>query len=157
MDLLEDLSLVLDRLTESDDFSYSDPDSIMVLQRASARLSAALSHKVAAFAAGGEWSSEGAQSAAAWISTRCHVPLREARAQVRRGAALVSMPVVATAFGQGVIGPAQVDLLVKAQREVVQAAAQDAATVSTRSSSPSVRPTWSTRPLSSVSGPFVTW
>src|SRR5579863_6893740 len=122
MDLLEDLSLVLDRLAASDGFSYSDPDSIMVLQRAQARLGAVLSHKVAAFADGAEWASEGAQSAAAWLSTRCHLPLHEARAQVRRGAALASMPVVATAFSKGVIGSAQVDRLVKAQRDVLKAA-----------------------------------
>ncbi len=122
MDLLEDLAQVLDRLAESDFFSYADPGSIMALEGASARLDCVLSHKVASFAEGGEWSGTGAQNAAAWLSTMCHLPLGEARAQVRRGAALVSMPLVKEAFAKGAITPAHVDRLVKAQRGATQAA-----------------------------------
>jgi Domain of unknown function (DUF222) len=122
MDLLEDLAEVLDRLVESDAFSYSDRDSIVALEGAVARLDAVASHKVASFAQGGEWSSEGAQSAAAWLSTRCHLPLAEARAQVRRGNALPAMPLVGDAFSKGAIGTAQVDQLVKAASGVTRAA-----------------------------------
>jgi Domain of unknown function (DUF222) len=122
MDLLEDLAEVLDRLAESDSFSYSDSDSIVVLERTRARYDSIMSRKVASFAEGREWSSEGAQSAAAWLSTRCHLPLAEARAQVRRGSALGSMSTVSEAFSEGSIGTAQVDLLVKAERGAAKAA-----------------------------------
>ena len=40
------------------------------------------------FDAAGEWALDGAQSTAAWLSTRCHLPLGEARGQLRRGKAL---------------------------------------------------------------------
>ncbi len=69
---------------------------------------------VASFDASGEWALDGAQSISAWLSTRCHLPLGEARSQLRRGRALPSLPLVAQAFSAGVIGAAQVDLLVKA-------------------------------------------
>ncbi len=44
----------------------------------------------------------------------CHLPVAEARSQLRRGRALPSVPLVAQAFCAGAIGVAQVDLLVNA-------------------------------------------
>ncbi len=72
---------------------------------------------MAGFDASGEWAVEGAQSAAAWLSTRCHLPLSEARGQLRRGRALPQLPQCAQAFSEGSIGVAQVDVLVKAAKE----------------------------------------
>ncbi len=51
----------------------------------------------------------------------CHLPLGEARRQLRRGRALPAMPVVAEAFAAGDIAPAHVDVLVKAATAVAHA------------------------------------
>jgi hypothetical protein len=114
MDALEELEAVLDRLAGADPFSYGDAASVLALEGALTRLSCVTSKAVASFDAGGEWAHEGAQSTAAWLSTRCHLPLGDARSQLRRGRALPSVPLCAEAFCAGAIGVAQVDLLVKA-------------------------------------------
>jgi hypothetical protein len=69
---------------------------------------------VAAFDAEGGWATNGAKTAGAWLSTRCHLPVPEAKAQLRRGRALASLPLCAAAFSAGEIGAAQVDVLAKA-------------------------------------------
>jgi hypothetical protein len=118
MDVVDDLNEVLARLAGTDPFSYGDRDSIVALERGLASFSCTLSKAVASFAEGGEWAAAGAQSAPAWIATTCHLPLGEVRKQLRRGRALSSMPLVAAAFSLGDIGPAHVDVLVKAATAV---------------------------------------
>ena len=117
MNPLDALTCALDRLAESDSYSYSDPDSVERLEKGLGRLHCITSQAVAGFDASGEWAVEGAQSAAAWLSTRCHLPLSEARGQLRRGRALPQLPQCAQAFSEGSIGVAQVDVLVKAAKE----------------------------------------
>ncbi len=124
MDVVENLAEALDRLSEADPYSYSDRDSIIALERGYARHSCSMAKAVASFAEGGEWAADGAQSAAAWIATSCHLPLAEVRGHLRRGRALASMPRVAAAFAEGSIGPAHVDVLVKAAKAVAHANAQ---------------------------------
>jgi hypothetical protein len=114
MDATEQLEQALDRLEEEDAFSYSDAASVESLERSLGRLTCRASVAVAAFDASGEWAADGAQNTSAWLSTRCHLPVGEARSQLRRGRALPSVPLVAQAFCAGAIGVAQVDLLVKA-------------------------------------------
>jgi Domain of unknown function (DUF222)/HNH endonuclease len=126
MDVVANLLQALELFAHADPFSSADRDSLVALQAGRASYDSSLSAVVASFAQGGEWAAEGAQSAAAWLATVCHLPLREARAQVRRGAALGSMPVVAEAFAQGAIGTAQVDQLVKARSGVAVAAERGA-------------------------------
>jgi hypothetical protein len=116
MDALDALSGALDLLAGSDPFSLSDRASVLRLEKELGRLSCVTSKAVAGFAEGGEWAAAGAQSAAAWIATCCHLPLGEVRAHLRRGRALPSMPVVAEAFSLGSIAPAHVDVLVKAAK-----------------------------------------
>jgi hypothetical protein len=128
---LDDLSDLVDAVAGCDPFSYSDPDSIICLQRIQNRLESILSNAVAAFDAGGEWASDGAKTSVAWISTRCHLPRAEARAQLRRGRALAGAPHVAQAFCEGNIGATQVDVLVRAQKTSEALFARDEATLVT--------------------------
>ena len=114
------LNEVLDALAEADPFTYSDPESVIALERALDQLSCITSKAVASFEASKEWAPDGAQNATAWLSTRCHLPVPEARRQLRRGRALPSVPRCAEAFAGGEIGVAQVDLLVKAAQAVAR-------------------------------------
>jgi hypothetical protein len=116
MDVVDELTELLDRLEREDVFSHDDAASVEALEKNLGRLHCVTSKAVASFDAAGEWAADGAQSSAAWLSTRCHLPLPEARGQLRRGKALPSMPVVAEAFSAGEIGVAQVDVLVKAAK-----------------------------------------
>jgi hypothetical protein len=128
---LDDLSDLVDEVAESDSFSYSDPDSIVRLQRIRNRVDSILSNAMAAFDAGGEWATDGAKTSVTWVSTRCHLPRGEARAQLRRGRALAGSPRVAQAFCEGDIGAAQVDVLVRAQKTSEAIFARDEATLVT--------------------------
>jgi hypothetical protein len=111
---LDEVNEAIRELAESDLFSYSDPVSIIRLQRMKNSLDSFVSNAMAAFDAGGEWATDGAKTSVTWISTRCHLPRSEARAQLRRGRALPGTPHVAQAFREGSIGAAQVDALVSA-------------------------------------------
>jgi hypothetical protein len=126
---LDDLSDLVHEIAGSDPFSYSDPDSIVCLERIQNRLESILSNAVGAFDAGGEWASDGARTSVAWISTRCHLPQAEARAQLRRGRALPFAPHVAEAFCEGAIGASQVDLLVRARKAAEATFARDEETL----------------------------
>ena len=106
----------LDELVRADSFSLSDEDSIIALERELARLEYIVAKAAAAFDAGGEWATDGAKTAAAWLVTRCHLPSAVAKAQLRRGKVLAKMPVSAEAFCDGDIGVAQFDVLAKAAR-----------------------------------------
>ncbi len=121
MDVVANLIEALELFARADPFSCADAQSVVALERGRASYDSSLSAVVASFAEGGEWASEGAHTAAAWLSTMCHLPMPEARAQVRRGVALATMPSVAAAFSEGAIGTAQVDCLVKAQGGVIKA------------------------------------
>ena len=116
MDVLEDLDDVVARLAQADPFALSDRAVVRALERCFASLACTLANAVASFDAGGEWANDGAKSAPAWIAATRHLPLGEVAKQLRRGAALSSMPLVAEAFAKGDIAPAHVDVLVKAAK-----------------------------------------
>src|SRR3984957_15684987 len=97
-----------------------DPDSIIFIEREQNRLSYAVSESLAEFDQWKEYGADGALSAAAWVDTMCHLPKKEARAQVRRGHALSGLPLAALAWKNGDIGAAQVDVLIKAKRPVTE-------------------------------------
>jgi len=97
-----------------------DPETIIFMEREQNRLSYAMSESVAAFDQWKGWGPDGALSATAWIDTACHLPKKEARAQLRRGQALSGLPLAAAAWRNGDIGPAQVDVLIKAKRPVTE-------------------------------------
>jgi hypothetical protein len=108
-----ELNKSLGALAEADPFTYSDARSIIELEKALDVLTCVISKAVASFDAAGEWAADGAQNTAAWLSTRCHLPVAEARHQLRRGRALASMALCGEAFSHAEIGVAQFDLLAK--------------------------------------------
>jgi Domain of unknown function (DUF222)/HNH endonuclease len=116
----------LDWLAHNDPSLYCDGASIKALERHRARLECATARAVTSFETWGEWDRDGAKSATAWIDTTCHVPKSEARAQLRRGKALSSLPVVAEAFMSGDIGAAHVDAFLKLKRPVTEEALKEA-------------------------------
>jgi Domain of unknown function (DUF222) len=118
VDVLADLEGAVDQLVHTDVFAYADGRSIIKLQVLRTQIEYALDKEMAEFEASGEWAKEGAKDAASWVATRSHLPLNEARAQVRRGQALASLPIAAEAFSHGEIGAAQVDVLARAAAAV---------------------------------------
>jgi hypothetical protein len=91
-------------------------DTVTELQRQRHRLDYALAVEVAAFDIDKVWSVDGAQNAAAWIRTTCHIPRRQAGQLLRLGRALPTMPKVAAAWAAGDIGIDHVDVLNAARR-----------------------------------------
>ena len=69
-----------------------------------------------------QWGCDGALSASAWIDTTCHIPKKEARAQLRRGQALTTLPLFAAAWKDGDIGAAHVDAVLRVKRPVTEEA-----------------------------------
>ena len=114
-DLLGNLAAALDALCQADPALLADGESLVALHRQLERLEAATTRATAAFDAGGTWEADGARSAAAWVATRCHLPVPAARRQVRLGRALRHMPVVASAWVAGDIGAAHVAQLAEAR------------------------------------------
>jgi hypothetical protein len=107
-------------LNQTDPSLRCDPDTIIEMQRLRAELDYGLSTSLASFDQWGQWASDGAKTAVAWVDTKCHMPKGEARAQLRRGKALTGLPVAAAAWAAGDIGAAQMDLLIRARRPVTE-------------------------------------
>jgi hypothetical protein len=81
-----------------------------------------VSTAVAQFDQWGQWASDGAKTATAWIDTTCHVPKGDAKAMLRRGKALTGLPVAGAAWKNGEIGTAQVDALLRVKSPVTEEA-----------------------------------
>jgi hypothetical protein len=118
--LFANLRAAVDEVLETHPSLRCDPETIIFMERQQNRLSCALSESVAQFDQWREWDHDGALSATAWIDTACHLPKKEARAQVRRGKALPELPLAAAAWRNGDIGAAQVDVLIRAKRPVTE-------------------------------------
>jgi hypothetical protein len=110
---LDVLADAVAQLVATDPFSYADKESIVQLHRIAAQLDYAISRAAVSFDAGGEWSTDGAQTSVAWVDTRCHLPRRDARRALRLGKALAQMPLADEAWANGDIGAAQVEVLVR--------------------------------------------
>jgi len=108
---LDVLGDALDHLREAGPSSFCDRGSIEELHRQLARLESLVAESVAAFEASGAWEADGARSATAWLTARCRLPRREARARVRRGRELPHLPGCASAWERGEITGAHVDVL----------------------------------------------
>jgi hypothetical protein len=121
---LEAVAHALDDLAAADSFSYTDPESIIELQRQLAQHQCIVSNAVAVFDKAKEWAPDGARTSVAWIDTRCHLSKKEARCQLRRGRALAHMPIVAKAWLKGDIRGDHVDILETARTPVTEAAFQ---------------------------------
>ena len=116
------LRAAIDEVIETDPSLRCDGEAVIILERELNRLQYATSTTVASFDQWGEWASDGAQTATAWIDTRCHLPKKEARAQLRLGRALATLPVAAAAWRTGDIGAAHLDALVRVQSPVTEEA-----------------------------------
>lgn len=82
-------------------------DAVEALCRQQARLGAAMARLTAAFDARQAWSDDGCRSCTTWLAHRCHLPPGEARATLRLGRRLRSMPETDAALAAGEIGLAQ--------------------------------------------------
>ena len=100
VDVLGGLRTAIDAVCEADAAVVADAESIVELHRQLERLEAAVTRATASFDAGGTWEADGARTAAAWLATRCRVPLAVAQRRVRLGRDLRHMP----AGGGGVAG-----------------------------------------------------
>ena len=109
-------------LIETDPSLRCDRETITDMHRLRAQLDYAMSTSVAEFDQWGEWALDGAQTATAWIDTTCHLPKKEARAQLRRGRALPGLPLAAAAWRRGDIGAAQIDALIRVKSPVTEEA-----------------------------------
>jgi hypothetical protein len=116
------LRAAIDDVIETDPSLRCDGETIIFFEREMHRLHYAVSTSVNSFDQWGEWATDGATTAAAWIDTRCHLPKGEARAQLRRGQALPGLPLAAAAFAAGDIGAAHIDALIKVKSPVTEEA-----------------------------------
>jgi hypothetical protein len=116
----------LKELIETPPSLRCDAKTITFLQRARSQIDYVMSTSGAEFEQWGEWGHDGALSATSWIDTTCHVPKKEARAQLRRGKALAALPLVAQAWKDGDIGAAHVDALLRVKRPVTEGALSEA-------------------------------
>jgi len=105
------LAEALDHLVEAGPSSFCDGASIEELHGQLARLESLVTGSVAAFEASGGFEADGARTAAAWLTTRCRLPRREARARVRRGRELSHLPGCASAWERGEITGAHLDVV----------------------------------------------
>src|SRR5437588_12775809 len=85
IDVASELASAVDRLSDADPTVLADGETIVALHRQLDRLEAATTRATAAFDAGGTWAADGARTAAAWIATRCRLPMATARRRVRLG------------------------------------------------------------------------
>jgi len=116
------VSAGLDWFAQNHPSLFCDGNSIEALEREGSRFECAMARAVNSFDQWGEWARDGATTATAWIDTTCHLPKKEVRAQLRRGKALATMPLVAQAWMNGDIGAAHVDALIRVTRPVTEEA-----------------------------------
>jgi hypothetical protein len=120
--VLDDLKSVVDQVCGTEPQALADGESIVELHRCLARLEAATTRATAAFDAGGEWASDGARTAAAWVAGRCQLPSSSARRRVRLGRALRHLPATEAAWLAGEVGEAQVAALARARTPATEEA-----------------------------------
>jgi hypothetical protein len=118
--VLDELKSVVDQVCGTDPQALADGESMVELHRCLARLEAATTRAVAAFDAGGQWSTDGARSGAAWLAGRCKLAADSARRRVRLGRGLRHLPVAEAGWLAGEVGEAQVAALVRARTPATQ-------------------------------------
>ena len=117
---LDAFACAVDCLAQSGPSSCADAESIESLHRQLARVEAFVTAATAAFDASGEWASDGARNASAWLAVRCRLPKAHARRMVRRGRALRQLPISSEAWSDGEISGAHVDTLAALRRPVTE-------------------------------------
>ena len=124
-ELTGQLVALIDSLCEADPAALADGETLELLYAQLERLSAVTTRATARFDAGGEWSADGARSAAAWISTRCRLPKANVQRRVRLGRELRHMPATESAWLEGAISDAHVALLATARDSSAEAFERD--------------------------------
>jgi hypothetical protein len=117
-DVVGELSALLDRLRDLDPATLGDGETVVELHRQLERVAAVTTPATAAFDASGACELDGARSAAAWLATRCRLPVPTARRRVRLGRELRHLPHAEAAWLAGDIGEAQVGVLARVRTPV---------------------------------------
>ena len=110
--VIEQLRAALDALEAE---APADGGSVVELHRQLARLDAMATRSSSDFAASGAWSADGAKTPAAWVATRCNLPMEVAQRRVRLGRCLRSMPATEQAWLAGDVTVDHVRQLAKAK------------------------------------------
>src|SRR5207237_402316 len=118
-DLVPDLwdlcRMLPDALVDTDPARLADAEAVIAIHRQLQRLEAVATRASSAFEAAGTWTPDGARSAAAWLATRCRLPLSTARRRLRLGRALRHMARAEAAWLAGDIDAARVGALADAR------------------------------------------
>jgi hypothetical protein len=114
-DVLADLRGALDRLHDLDPVMLGDGDTVVALWKELARVEALVCRQSATFDRCGDWALDGAQNAAAWVTTQARCDRAQARRRVRLGLAMRWIDLVRAAFVAGRIGIDHADLLAAAR------------------------------------------
>jgi len=123
---VRELTEAIDGLVASGPQMCGDAEAVVALHGQLARLEGYVTAAVAALDAARAWEAEGAQSAAAWLSTRCGLPRAAARRRVRLGRELRELPACEAAWLDGEITAAQVAAIAGVRRpETEEALARD--------------------------------
>ncbi|PZS23841.1 MAG: hypothetical protein DLM54_00550, partial [Acidimicrobiales bacterium] len=123
---LDVLTEAIDQLVGSDPSAYADAASMEDLHRQLARLDGFVTTVAGAFDTSGDWASDGAQGAAPWLATRCHLPKGRARRRVALGRHLRHLPACERAWLEGAITADHVGAMAAMRRDsTVEALARD--------------------------------
>ena len=115
---------------------WGDGDTVVALWKELARVEALVCRQSATFDRCGDWALDGAQNAAAWVTTQARCDRTQARRRVRLGLAMRWIDLAHAAFVAGRIGIDHVDLLAPHAIEARQPPTRSIAT----------RPCWSNGP-----------
>ncbi len=119
---VDKLAAVLDELAAVDPAVVVDAHPVIDLHRQLERLAAITTRATAAFDSVTAYETDGARTTAAWLATRCRLPVPTARRRVRLGRALRHLPIVEAAWLAGEVGEAQVNLLANVRTPATEAA-----------------------------------
>ncbi len=109
--LIGDLKGAIDALVAAGPEAIGDGTGVIDLVRQAQRLSGVVCSAVSVVDASGEWRQDAAYSASTWLSSRCRLPLGEARRMCRLGRTMGEMPETAQAWLTGEIGAAHAGIL----------------------------------------------
>jgi hypothetical protein len=116
--MFEELAAAIGEVRGTDAGALDDDelgDALVELHRLRSQLEAAEAALTSQWDARRCWVVNRARSGAAWLAWRTHMPMWEARRQVRVARALRSMPATEAAFDDGELSIAQVSLLARAR------------------------------------------
>jgi hypothetical protein len=115
MELLEEVTSVIDRVVGNGPSAFADGDKLVALLHESNRLTAFVTQALAEFETWGEYATDGAKNAASWLSNKVNEPLKDSRRRVKHGRLLRELSVVAEAFLAGKINGSHLDLIAGAR------------------------------------------